>query len=205
MNGTGVEKVNAAWVELRDGLEPSVNRLNWVAFRALADGRTPTVAELAQRLGLPPGEAERIVGEAARRGLLTLDHDRIVGSRGLTTLPTRYRLLLNGRKMYVWCALDAVGIPAALGSDARIEATLMDGTAPVVVEVHSGTLTNYSPPDVRIGLPAPTLDRSVRDTSCPRIGFHLAGKAPRHREISILTLEEAAELGRKIWSAPPPR
>lgn len=202
MNGTSVEKVNSAWVRLRDTLEPNVNRLNWMAFRELAEGRTPTVADIAQRLGLPMREAERAVQEATRRGLLTLDGERITGSRGLTTEATRYRLLLGGRRMYVWCALDAVGIPAALGWDTVIEATLMDGTGLVVVELRSGNLATYSPTDLRIGLPSPTLEGSVRDTLCPRIGFHLAAKAPRHPEISILTLEEAAELGRTIWSAP---
>lgn len=202
MTGTSVEDVNNAWVRLRDALEPDMNRLNWAAFLELSEGHNPTVAQLARRTGLGQEKGQRAAQEALRRGLLTMDGSRITGSRGLSTAPTRYGVRLGGRALFTWCALDAVGIPAALRADAHVEATLLDGTAPVVVDIRRGEIASSTPEDLRIGLPSPTLDRSVRETLCPRIGFHLATQAPQHPDISILTLEQAAELGRRIWSPP---
>lgn len=33
---------------------------------------------------------------------------------------TRHRLILDGQGLYTWCAIDAVGIPAALSLDAQV-------------------------------------------------------------------------------------
>lgn len=202
MDGRNLEAVQTAWIRLRDRLDPALNQLNWVAFVEIASGRIPTLDEAAKRIGMGPDQARRVADEAVRRGLLTLDGGRITGSRGLSAVPTSYQVRMGDHDLFTWCALDAVGIPASLGKDARIKATLLDGTAPVVVEIQEGRVKSSHPSDLRIALPSPTLDRSVRETLCPRIGFHSADNVPGHDDISVLTLDEAAELGRKLWKRP---
>jgi hypothetical protein len=56
------------------------------------------------------------------RGLVVVEPNsgRVVGSRGLSWVPTDHRLRIRGHTLYTWCAEDAVGIPAGLGEDASI-------------------------------------------------------------------------------------
>jgi len=87
------------------------------AFRALVDGRSATVGELPGVVGLPPVVVEDAVGRLSERGIIVVEPetDQILGARGLSLTETSHRLILDGQERYAFCAVDAVGIPAALG------------------------------------------------------------------------------------------
>jgi len=54
------------------------------------------------------------------RGRIELaDDGRILAVHGLCLRPTRHRIEHDGGVANTWCALDAIGIPAALAIDAR--------------------------------------------------------------------------------------
>lgn len=131
-----------------------------------------------------------------RRGLLTVDESGLVtGSLGLTVEPTEYRVRLGQRSLYAWCALDAVGIPAALRADAIVE-----WKGGLRVEIKSGRIASARPRNVAISLPDPRLDVSIRKEICPTITFRIDEKEPDHPGVAFLTLDEAADLGRKTWA-----
>ncbi|MBI1894212.1 MAG: hypothetical protein HYS14_08895 [Candidatus Rokubacteria bacterium] len=121
---------------------PEENTLSRHAFRALLDGQPATVAELPAALGLPPAVVEAAVENLTKRGTMVVESDtgRIVGVRGLSLVEANHRFILEGRELYAWCAVDAVGIPAALGADARVDSHCHHCRAPLTLELKGGTV-----------------------------------------------------------------
>jgi alkylmercury lyase len=68
-----------------------------------------------------PTELATTLAGLARAGLVEQDPTgAITGAHGLTLAPTRHHLVLAGVDLHTWCALDAIGIPAAVDTDAEI-------------------------------------------------------------------------------------
>ena len=103
-------------------------------------GRVPTAEETARATGLG------LDGVHAGWRSLHEAHALVVdGSTGeirmanpFSGVPTRFRVLADGRSWYANCAWDAFGICAALGTDGRIETTCPDCDEPIAVEVRDG-------------------------------------------------------------------
>lgn len=133
------------------------------AFRAILDGRPATVAELPAAAGLPQAVAERAVGRLVERGIIVVEPktDRIVGIRGLSLVETNHRLALERRQFYAFCAVDAVGIAAALEVDARIESRCHHSEAPLALELRGGAVTE-APEGMVIWAAERDLTRSLR-------------------------------------------
>jgi alkylmercury lyase len=89
--------------------------------------RLPDRTRGAARSELPPAELEQIL---RRLGDLERDeHGRIVGF-GLSLRPTAHRLLIAGRELYAWCAMDALVFPTLLEVDLRVHSTCAATGAP---------------------------------------------------------------------------
>jgi alkylmercury lyase len=89
------------------------------AFRTLAtSGRQVTIEEAAAIAGLDAETALEAAELIASVGMAEIDEGTIVGMDGLTTRPTKHRMLLDGVSIWTWCAYDIVGIAAALRADA---------------------------------------------------------------------------------------
>ncbi len=105
------------------------------AFQRILRGRPARCAEVASALGMPVSAVEAIVARLGERGTMSVDAEtgEIVGARGLSLRPTPNRLLVNDQPLYTFCAVDAVGIPAGLEVDARVESHCHACGAPLVV------------------------------------------------------------------------
>ena len=112
------------------------------AFRAILDGTPAKVAELPAAMGLPPSVVEAAVGRLVERGILVVEPKtgQITGARGISLTETAHRLTLDGRERYAFCAVDAVGIQAALGGNARVESHCYHCRKPIAVEFRTGTV-----------------------------------------------------------------
>jgi hypothetical protein len=97
----------------------------------VADGRARTPAEAAAELGLSPADVA-----AAYRRL----HDAHALVYPFSVAPTPHRVEASGRSWFGNCAWDALGIPAALHVDARVESTCPDCGDRLELEVRDGEL-----------------------------------------------------------------
>ncbi len=133
------------------------------AFRAILDGEPATAGELPAALGLSPVAVEAALARLVERGAMVLDPhtERILGVRGLSLLETAHRLKLDGRQRYAWCAVDAVGIPAGLGADARVESHCQPCGAPLVLELRQGAVAE-TPDRMVVWAVERDLSRSLR-------------------------------------------
>ena len=76
----------------------------------------------------------------AGNGSVTLEDGLITGVGGLSSTPTMHRLVLDGVELYCWCALDTLGIPAALVADASIVSPDTNGGNPIALRFERGRL-----------------------------------------------------------------
>ena len=92
-----------------------------------AEGRAPSVREIARRCGIPPDDAQHALGELAARHavVLTADGDAIRMAHPFSAAPMGFVVTpldaADGRMWWGGCAWDSFGISAAVGVDVRIE------------------------------------------------------------------------------------
>jgi Alkylmercury lyase len=82
------------------------------AFRQLfATGSPVGMESLAASIPCSPGTLDVALDELDKAGRIRRDETRrVVGSAGLSVIPDRHRLELDGRTFWTWCAYDILGI-----------------------------------------------------------------------------------------------
>lgn len=179
-------------------------RLRDTAFALLvARARPLSLAELGEAMGTTAGSLEPVVGRLAADGLVDRDASgAVAGARGLTLVPGRHKLALGGAAFSTWCAYDAIGIPAALGEDARVATSCGVCGAELVVQIKAGRAPADSPERVWL----PDGGANMRADFCGP-GVLLCG--PEHARTwaeraggpgRAVSLHEAATLGRVAWA-----
>jgi alkylmercury lyase len=186
------------------GVSASGLALRRGSFRAVLDGEARALDDLAREAGASADEA----AELARRDLVLLDGaGRVVGAAGLSLEPIRqHRLSVRGRVFWTWCAIDAVGIPSALGEDAEVETTCHHCAAPVRLRFREGVVAEASHPDARLWNADHVPGRSMARGTCGLMNlFCSAGHLDAWRAANpeargaALDLDASAALGRQWW------
>ena len=133
-------------VFLEGGDELAV-KLRELAFGLLLDGRAPVEpSSLAVLSQTDPTMVESTLGALARAGRIDRDEQgRVLGSAGLTLAHGPHGLEIGGHAFRTWCAFDALGIPAALETDARIETACAVCGRSISLELRDGRATEARP------------------------------------------------------------
>lgn len=107
-------------MEIADpSLDQLVNVVRREAFAGLLRGAPVTLAQIAARRRIPLERMRAALDQLEAAGAAEVVGDgEIVGAHGLTTRTTRHAIATDDRVLHTWCALDALGIPLALGLDA---------------------------------------------------------------------------------------
>lgn len=146
------------------------------ALRLLADGTPVTVAELAAAAGVDVADLNNA---PAGQDIEYDDQHRIVGW-GLTLNPTPHSYVVDGHRLYAWCAADTLLFPAILGSRADIESRCptTDTVISLTVDPRTG-ITDLSPATAVISIPGPReMDVGrVRATCCKPGRFFATAEA----------------------------
>jgi alkylmercury lyase len=186
------------------GASPSGRALRDAGFRAVLAGRAVPLADLASAVGAPETDGEELVA----CGLLVIDDARcVVGAHGLSLVPTRqHRLTVRGRTFWTWCAIDAVGIAAALREDALFETTCHVCQRPVRVRFARGMLAGSSHPEARLWNARHLPGRSMAGGTCGLMNLFCT---PEHLMAwqftnpdepgDAIDLAGAIELGHEWW------
>jgi len=126
---------------------PEEHAVTRVVFRSLLEGRGIRPEAVAATLETSLTAIESAVDHLIERGTMERDADsgELVAARGLSLAQTPHRLTLDGRPLYAFCAVDAVGIPAALELDARVESLCHVCAARVTLALSGGSVTDASP------------------------------------------------------------
>ena len=143
-------------------LTPEERTLRLEAFYGILNGRALSVNELSLRSGLAVDMVQGYITEMVSRGMLVIDeHETVVGSHGLSLIPTNHQLSVEGRNLFTWCAADAVGIPAALGADAKIISRCFQCNGHIEIVMIKGEIQYSSQEDVCIWVVEADLGQSI--------------------------------------------
>lgn len=116
-------------------------------------GTPPSARDVAESLAMREGEVRESFRRLADAHIVVLqrDGDELLMAAPWSAVPTAFPVEARGLRGYGNCMWDALGIAAALDSDARIDTSCADcGTAAVVEvrdgEVHGEGLVHFALP-----------------------------------------------------------
>ena len=112
-------------------------------YAHIVEHELPPLAErTAAEFDVETGEARAAYERLHERHALFLDPQTREGRMAFpfSPVPTRFLVRANGRSYLANCAWDMLGIPAALHSDAEIEAEYAEDGSPVDLSVDGGRL-----------------------------------------------------------------
>jgi alkylmercury lyase len=192
------------FAEIRDHLPGAADALRSIGFAQIRRGHASTIAELATATGLDQATVQKTLDALISRGAAEVDGDRrLVGIGGLSLVDTRHRLLLDGIELHTWCAVDALGIPAALGSNATADTPCRHCGRPLQVIFTVGVPTQ---PSSIITWYPDTAGTNMRRNFCDVANAfcgrdHLAAWRSAHRNVvgEALTLDQVIARGKAIW------
>jgi len=112
-------------------------------FREAADSaRVPQPPQIAAALRRPQSEVEEALRQLATGKVLILapNDGNIWAANPFCAVPSPFRVETRGKTYWGICIWDALGIVAALGTDAVIRAACGDCSEPMVLEIAAGKL-----------------------------------------------------------------
>ena len=187
--------------DLSEPVARAVRRIATVGFQALWRGRSVTLTEL---LGEDTSELAKAAEHLRLRGRIEFsDAGHLIAVHGLCRRPTPHQIEHHDRVVNTWCALDAIGIPAALGIDAWARTKCPTCQSPLAVRVSAGE--PHTLPEAVLWYPEVACGHLVEDFCSGANLFctidHLdrwagGGRGPGR----ALTLDGVAEVGREVWA-----
>lgn len=151
-------------------------KLMRTAVRLLAHGRPVTLADLAAGAGV---EVDDLRNAPAGQDIEYDDQHRIIGW-GLTLNPTPHSYIVDGQRLYTWCAADTLLFPAILGKPAQIESRCPTTNTIIrlTVDPHAG-VSDLSPTTAVISIPGSEEMNitCVRATTCNPGRFFVTAEA----------------------------
>ncbi len=179
--------------------------LRELALGLLLRDRSPVPpAVLAELAGADQPGVDAALDGLARDGRIDRDtRGRVLGSAGLTLGDGPHGLEIEGHAFRTWCAFDAIGIPAALGADARIATACGVCGRRIDIVLQAGRPIGEA--DARLWLSAGGADMRA-DFCTPTVLLCADGHARAWAERQagrgrVMTLDEATEEGARSWSS----
>ena len=171
-----------------------------VLVRELATGQPVAREQLAEILGWTRDEVV-----AALRQIQSMEFDsqgRIVGY-GLTLRRTDHQMELAGRRLYTWCALDALMIPVMLGSVAKVQSLCAATGTAIRMTVCPEGVRDVDPDSAMVSLISPAANGEVRSAFCCRVQFFASSNIGMHwlgasSGVVMVGVREGFELGRTL-------
>lgn len=187
--------------DLSEPVARAVRRIAVAGFQALWSGRSVTLSEL---FGEDAAALTEAVEHLRLRGRIELSADgRLIAVHGLCRRPTPHRIEHEGGAVNTWCALDAIGIPAALGIDASARTRCPTCQAPLAVTISGGEPQPF--PRAVLWYPEVPCGHLVEDFCSGANLFctiddleRWVGDRPQTGR--PMTIDDVAEVGRHAWA-----
>jgi hypothetical protein len=178
-----------------------------VAFRLLVTKSQPIqMEELSAATGIKPDRLSGLLDELNSAGRIRRDTaGRVVGSAGLSVIPDRHEIQLEGRTFWTWCAYEILGIFGALGASGRAVSPSPGGPA-IELQFERGRPVGNDAVLFRPDDELMTRCENVYEEWCPNSNLFVDsvqatrwadGRRIRGR---VMELDEASDLGTKDWA-----
>lgn len=188
--------------DLSEPVAGAVRSIAIFGFQALWSGRSVTLTDLLGEDGTALTEATE---HLRLRGRLELSADgRLIAVHGLCLRPTPHQIEHQNGVVNTWCALDAIGIPAALGIDAWARTACPTCQSPLAVRLAGGEPQPL--PGAVLWYPEVACGHLVDDFCSGANLFctidHLDRWVGSRQQAggSVMTIDEVADVGREVWA-----
>jgi Alkylmercury lyase len=201
---TGTNPGAGPFAVVLDELPESATAVRSAGFVHLRRGHAATVEDVANGSGIDADTVRHTLSVLAHRGAAELDAEsRLVGIGGLSLVATPHELVLDGVMLHTWCAVDALGIPAALNADATARTHCHHCGRRIEVRFAAGAPTSPSP--IITWYPR-AVGTNLRRSFCDAANAfcnqeHLQAWRAAHGEPAgeALSLVDVTARGRTIW------
>ncbi|WP_351231249.1 organomercurial lyase [Streptomyces sp. NPDC002133] len=172
-------------------------------------GDAPTVSELEIAADAHGRGAAEVLADLAAEDFLTLDdHGRIRAAYPFSAVPTNHRVrLASGIDVWSMCAVDALGIPDMLGSDAVITSADPITGESVTVTSTRGSMT-WQPSTAVVYVGQRSCTGPAADVTCGALNFFTSHRtahtwAEQHPDYTGNAVDQnhAEALGRSIFAS----
>ena len=187
--------------DLSESVARAVRTIAVLGFRALWSGQSVTLTELLGDDGAALSEARE---HLLLRGRIELSTDgHLIAVHGLSLRPTPHQIEHDNGVVNTWCALDAIGIPAAVGIDACAKTTCPTCQRPLAVRLSAGHPQPL--PGAVLWYPEVSCGHLIEDFCSGANLFctieHLERRAGGSPGVgTVMTTDEVAEVGREVWA-----
>jgi hypothetical protein len=171
-----------------------------------ATGAVPTDADIRAGAGMADLDIAKALRELAREDLVAVDSaGRLVAAYPFSPTPTPHRVSFGDVEVFAMCAIDALGMPFMLGTDAAIASVDPHTGRSVRVAITNGAATFQPVEAVVVYAATGDAGRSV-DTCCSTINFFTSASSAQawinaHPNLAatVLDQDQAVTLGRDIF------
>jgi alkylmercury lyase len=139
-----------------------------VLLPLLAEGKPVAMAALRDALAWPD---DRLTELIARLPNVERDASGSIIGLGLSLNPTPHVFELRGRRLYTWCALDALLFPAVLRETARVTSPCAATGVPIRLVVTPECVEEVSPREAVVSLVLPSVNHDLRASFCEHVSF----------------------------------
>ncbi len=177
------------------------------AFRQLlATGEPASGDDLAAAIGVSSDKVARVLEELSTAGRIRRDKTgRVIGSAGLSVVPDRHQIDLEGRRFWTWCAYDILGIFGARRATGTATSRSPGTGASITLRFREGRPEKSGIVLFRPSDSFAACCTSICEEWCPNSNFFedadsaVVWSEGHEVEGRILSLDEASELAAKDW------
>ena len=190
---------------------PDISRLLVQVMRALAQGRPVAkerIDQIIADLGIDRNRANHFLSQVAQRD----ENGNFVGIMGMSLNKTSHRFHLKDTRLFAWCAMDTLVLPAMLNQTAAIESKSPVSGQIVRLTVSPRKVEEFEPAGAVLSFVVVEPEdanmnsvESIWSTFCHHIYFFASREeaeqwAGSRKDIEVLTVEQAFELGKMLSS-----
>ena len=169
----------------------------------LAKGRPISRTTLARTLGWP---AEQVAAVLEQATSTEYDNDGNIIGYVLTLRETSHVLEIDNRRLYAWCALDTLMLPALIGRTASRLVALRCNWSTRSLTVSPSEIQAVEPAGMAVSLVLPQEAADVRQSFCCHVHFFAsvptaedwASKHQGLEGLAIVSVHEAFGLGQEF-------
>jgi alkylmercury lyase len=180
---------------------PDDQHIGMALLREVAQGQPVAPTQVAKRLGAPVEAIEAFLAKSTLSPFVHRNGDRVAGFWGLSVVPTRHQLRIDGRGLWAWCAVDTLLYAQLLVKTIEIETRDPETEQVSRLIVSPSRIESAEPPNITVSMVRPqtadfTTNSGLRASACHFIFFFAARASAerwqaKHPETVLLSLDEA--------------
>lgn len=207
MNALAVDRIADTVIDAFPKLSAPEQRVALATYRLLAEGKPPTVEQIAVASGTSRDRVDEML--ARWHGVQRAPNGAVSAFWGLTLSKTKHRFRIDARELHTWCAWDTLFLPPLLGETADVDSACPASGAPIALRVSPGGIESAQPQTAVLSFVMPSeaeVERNVIETFCCHVHFFACAEAARPWQAArpatvILSLAEGWHIGVRKNSA----